>query len=319
MKAIDNFNPELDVRFSTYGVPMIVGEIRRFLRDNNAIRVSRSMRDIGLSGDAGKGKLYPRVWQGTDHRGDCQKARVQKRRGRTGAGIGGSDPVSLYEPVYSDGGDTIFVMDQVGDSNDDRDWLEEISLRDAIRSLGREGKENSDLALSGRKDPDRSGTGDRHFSGTGVTFGKECAGTDQRSDAGGLTAAFEGDMIQKNIGEATKRMDNQNHAMINNIIVERAHPEDAAELLEFTKTMGAQTDNLTYGAEGVGASVEQEADFLKGLYDSQKEIFLVAKADGKIVGHRQTLQPLKSRGYLTAGKSEHRWKNPCGDRELQVC
>lgn len=79
-------------------------------------------------------------------------------------------------------------------------------------------------------------------------------------------------------------MDNQNHAMINNIIVERAHPEDAAELLEFTKTIGAQTDNLTYGAEGVGASVEQEADFLKGLYDSQKEIFLVAKADGKIVG-----------------------------------
>lgn len=91
-------------------------------------------------------------------------------------------------------------------------------------------------------------------------------------------------MIQKNIGEATKRMENQNNAIINHVIVERAHPEDAAELLEFTKTIGAQTDNLTYGAEGIRASVEQEADFLKGLYDSQKEIFLIAKADGKIVG-----------------------------------
>lgn len=61
-----------------------------------------------------------------------------------------------------------------------------------------------------------------------------------------MTAAFKGDMIQKNIGEATKRMDNQNHAIINHVIVERARPEDAAELLEFTKTIGAQTDNLTY-------------------------------------------------------------------------
>lgn len=125
-------------------------------------------------------------------------------------------------------------------------------------------------------------------------------------------------MIQKNIGEATKRMDNQNHAMINNIIVERAHPEDAAELLEFTKIIGAQTDNLTYGAEGVGASVEQEAYFLKGLYDSQKEFFWLPKLVEKL-SVRQTLQPLKSRDYLTAGKSEYRWKNPCGDRELQVC
>lgn len=108
-------------------------------------------------------------------------------------------------------------------------------------------------------------------------------------------------MIQKNIGEATKRMENQNNAIINHVIVERAHPEDAAELLEFTKTIGAQTDNLTYGAEGIRASVEQEADFLKGL------------------SVQQTLQPLKSRGYLTVGKSEYRWKNPCGDRELQLC
>lgn len=91
-------------------------------------------------------------------------------------------------------------------------------------------------------------------------------------------------MIQKTSGRRQKGMDNQNNAMINHVIVERARPEDAAELLEFTKIIGAQSDNLTYGAEGVGASVEQEADFLKGLYDSQKEIFLVAKTDGKIVG-----------------------------------
>ena len=150
MKAIDNFNPELDVRFSTYGVPMIVGEIRRFLRDNNAIRVSRSMRDTAYRAmqtkeqfihEFGKEPTIEQIAQ----RMECKKEEVVLALESV------VDPVSLYEPVYSDGGDTIYVIDQVGDSSDDRDWLQEISLRDAIRALGEREKRILTLRfLSGR-------------------------------------------------------------------------------------------------------------------------------------------------------------------------
>ena len=150
MKAIDNFNPELDVRFSTYGVPMIAGEIRRFLRDNNAIRVSRSMRDTAYRAmqtkeqfihEFGKEPTIEQIAQ----RMECKKEEVVLALESV------VDPVSLYEPVYSDGGDTIYVMDQVGDSSDDRDWLQEISLRDAIRALGEREKRILTLRfLSGR-------------------------------------------------------------------------------------------------------------------------------------------------------------------------
>ena len=150
MKAIDNFNPELDVRFSTYGVPMIVGEIRRFLRDNNAIRVSRSMRDMAYRAMQAKENFIhefgrePTIEE-IAKKLDCKKEEVVLALESV------VDPVSLYEPVYSDGGDTIFVMDQVGNSNDDRDWLEEISLRDAIRSLGEREKKILTLRfLAGR-------------------------------------------------------------------------------------------------------------------------------------------------------------------------
>ena len=150
MKAIDNFNPELDVRFSTYGVPMIVGEIRRFLRDNNAIRVSRSMRDMAYRAMQAKENFIhefgrePTIEE-IAKKLDCKKEEVVLALESV------VDPVSLYEPVYSDGGDTIFVMDQVGDFNDDRDWLEEISLRDAIRSLGEREKKILTLRfLAGR-------------------------------------------------------------------------------------------------------------------------------------------------------------------------
>ena len=150
MKAIDNFNPELDVRFSTYGVPMIVGEIRRFLRDNNAIRVSRSMRDMAYRAMQAKENFIhefgrePTIEE-IAKKLECKKEEVVLAMESV------VDPVSLYEPVYSDGGDTIFVMDQVGDSNDDRDWLEEISLRDAIRSLGEREKKILTLRfLAGR-------------------------------------------------------------------------------------------------------------------------------------------------------------------------
>ena len=142
MKAIDNFNPDMDVRFSTYGVPMIVGEIRRFLRDNNAIRVSRSMRDMAYRAmQLGREPTIEEI----AGRLDCKKEEVVLALESV------VDPVSLYEPVYSDGGDTIFVMDQVGDHSDDRDWLEEISLRDAIRNLGEREKKILTLRfLSGR-------------------------------------------------------------------------------------------------------------------------------------------------------------------------
>ena len=140
MKAIDNFNPDMDVRFSTYGVPMIVGEIRRFLRDNNAIRVSRSMRDMAYRAMQAKEQFIHELGREPTieeiaGRLDCKKEEV----------------VLALEPVYSDGGDTIFVMDQVGDHSDDRDWLEEISLRDAIRNLGEREKKILTLRfLSGR-------------------------------------------------------------------------------------------------------------------------------------------------------------------------
>ena len=150
MKAIDNFNPELDVRFSTYGVPMIVGEIRRFLRDNNAIRVSRSMRDMAYRAMQAKENFIHEFGRGPTIEEIAKKLECKKEEVVL-ALESVVDPVSLYEPVYSDGGDTIFVMDQVGDSNDDRDWLEEISLRDAIRSLGEREKKILTLRfLAGR-------------------------------------------------------------------------------------------------------------------------------------------------------------------------
>lgn len=135
IKAIDNFNPDLDVRFSTYGVPMIIGEIRRYLRDNNSIRVSRSMRDMAYKAMQVKEKLTnqasrePTIEEIAKEMG-CKKEEVVLALEAI------VDPVSLYEPVYSDGGDTIYVMDQVGDKVDDKDWLEEIVIKEAIQNLG---------------------------------------------------------------------------------------------------------------------------------------------------------------------------------------
>lgn len=135
IKAIDNFDISQPVKFSTYGVPMIVGEIRRYLRDNSAIRVSRSMRDTAY-----------RVLQAREHlMAENQKeptveeiAKVLDipREEVVFAMDAIVDPVSLYEPVYSDSGDTICVMDQVRDSkNTDENWLEQIALREAIAKL----------------------------------------------------------------------------------------------------------------------------------------------------------------------------------------
>ena len=135
IKAIDNFNTDLDVRFSTYGVPMIVGEIRRYLRDNSSMRVSRSMRDTAYKVLQAKEKFMAEH-QREPTMEEIAKMLDLKREDVVFAMDAIVDPVSLYEPVYSDGGDAICVMDQVKDSkNTDESWLEQIALKEAISHL----------------------------------------------------------------------------------------------------------------------------------------------------------------------------------------
>jgi len=145
IKAIDNFDISQNVRFSTYGVPMIIGEIRRYLRDNSPIRVSRSMRDLAykvlqvkerLMGEAQKEPSVDEIAQALDIRREDVVFALDSIL----------DPVSLHEPVYTDGGDTICVMDQVGDTkNTDESWLEQIALNEAISRLSQ--REKHILAL----------------------------------------------------------------------------------------------------------------------------------------------------------------------------
>jgi len=115
-------------------VPMIIGEIRRYLRDNNTIRISRSMRDVAYRAMQAKEQLMAE----TNREPTIEEIarRLELPREEVVVALEAIvDPVSLYEPVYNDGGDTIYVMDQVGDHNDDRNWLEEIALKDAIAAL----------------------------------------------------------------------------------------------------------------------------------------------------------------------------------------
>ncbi len=134
IKAIDNFDVTLNVRFSTYAVPMIIGEIRRYLRDNNSIRISRSMRDTAYKAMQMKEQLT------NEKNREPTVEEIAKRLDMPKENVVLAlesivEPMSLYEPVYSDGGDTIYVMDQVGDHNDDKNWLDEIALKEAIRGL----------------------------------------------------------------------------------------------------------------------------------------------------------------------------------------
>ena len=135
IKAIDNFNIDLDVRFSTYGVPMIVGEIRRYLRDNSSMRVSRSMRDMAYKVLKVKEKFMA-DYQREPTIEEIAKELDAKREDIVFALEAITDPVSLYEPVYSDSGDAVTVMDQVKDSkNTDESWLDHIALKDAVDKL----------------------------------------------------------------------------------------------------------------------------------------------------------------------------------------
>ena len=134
IKAIDNFDPKLDVRFSTYGVPMIIGEIRRYLRDNNAVRVSRSMRDTAYRAMQIKEQLTARNNREPTVEEIARLMDVPKENVVL-ALEAVVEPVSLYEPVFSDGNDTVYVMDQIGDKNDDSTWLEELALKEALSNL----------------------------------------------------------------------------------------------------------------------------------------------------------------------------------------
>ena len=134
MKSIDNFDISLDVRFSTYAVPMIIGEIRRYLRDNNSIRVSRSLKDTAYRAMQIKEKLTNQSLNKPTIE-EISKEMGMEKHEVVLALEAIVDPVSLYEPVYSDGGDTIYVMDQIGDKSDDINWLDELSMKEAITHL----------------------------------------------------------------------------------------------------------------------------------------------------------------------------------------
>ncbi len=141
MKAIDNFNTELGVRFSTYAVPMIIGEIRRFLRDNNSIRVSRSLRDIAYRSLQAREKLT------REHKREPSIEEIAFEIGLPSSSVSFSldaisDTISLNQPVYKDGGDTVRIMDQISDKkNDDENLIEQIALKDAIIKLNQREKE----------------------------------------------------------------------------------------------------------------------------------------------------------------------------------
>lgn len=134
IKSIDNFDLNQNVRFSTYAVPMIIGEIRRYLRDYNPIRVSRSVRDTAYHAMQIKEKIIaetqkePSIEEIAEIMGVKKETVVLALEAIV-------EPISIYEPVYYDAGDTIYVMDQIGDSHSDVDWIDEILLKKAIKEL----------------------------------------------------------------------------------------------------------------------------------------------------------------------------------------
>jgi len=142
IKAIDNFNTDLEVKFSTYAVPMIIGEVRRYLRDNNAIRVSRSVRDLAYKALQIRERLSKTMSKEPDI-DDIIRVLTEEGDEHTKEEVTSAleaivEPVSLYEPVYSDGSsDSIYVLDQISDEgNTDENWLEDIALREAMKKLG---------------------------------------------------------------------------------------------------------------------------------------------------------------------------------------
>jgi RNA polymerase sporulation-specific sigma factor len=145
IKALDNFDRTMEVKFSTYAVPMIMGEIRRYLRDNNTIRVSRSLKDIAYKA------IYAREQISREQSKDPTVSEIAEKIGISKEEIVEAldaiqNPVSLYEPVYNEGGDTLYVMDQISDKKSKEElWVEKISLNDAIKRLPIKEKKVIDL------------------------------------------------------------------------------------------------------------------------------------------------------------------------------
>ena len=145
IKAIDNFNTDLDVKFSTYAVPMIIGEIRRYLRDNNSIRVSRSVRDLAYRALQVREELTRESFQEPSVEQIALKLN-EKKEAIVSALEAISEPVSLYEPVFNDSGDSLYIMDQIRDtSSDDELWVEDIALKEALKTLNEREKKIIDM------------------------------------------------------------------------------------------------------------------------------------------------------------------------------
>lgn len=151
IKAVDHFNVDLEVKFSTYAVPMIIGEIRRYLRDNNSIRISRSVRDLAYRALQARELLTaekerePTVDEIAAQLGEPREPVLRAMEAII-------EPISLYEPVYSENGDSIYVMDQLSDSSaGDEHWLENIALRDAMNRLGDRERRIIEMRFFGNK------------------------------------------------------------------------------------------------------------------------------------------------------------------------
>ena len=134
IKAIDNFDPAQNVRFSTYGVPMIIGEIRRFLRDNNALRVSRSLRDTAYKAMQARERLEKQLGREPTVNEIAQQAGLSRRE-VTAALESVVEPLSLEEPLYTDGGDAMYVIDQVRDPDGEDSWISGLQFRETVASL----------------------------------------------------------------------------------------------------------------------------------------------------------------------------------------
>ena len=151
VKAVDHFNVEMDVKFSTYAVPMIIGEIRRYLRDNNAIRISRSTRDLAYRALQVREELMalnerePSAEEIANRLGERKEAVLHAMEAIV-------EPISLYEPVFNDNGDALYLMDQLSDSSGgDEIWLENIVLREAIKRLNDRERRIIQLRFYGNK------------------------------------------------------------------------------------------------------------------------------------------------------------------------
>ena len=145
IKSIDNFNINLDVKFSTYAVTMIIGEIRRYLRDNNSIRVSRSVRDLAYRALQAKEKLTSE--QGREPSMEEIARMINEKKEDVVCALEAiTEPVSLYDPVYSDSEDSVFVIDQIKDSSSEEEiWVEDIAIKEAIKRLGEREKKIIDM------------------------------------------------------------------------------------------------------------------------------------------------------------------------------